>query len=596
MPTSDIEQEAINIVDEEKNSHGESEVFITEKVAMAMKPLIRNVRKNYWGFFDKPKDPITGRDKIWVPLTRFICDTVRKNTDIDQKDFNFRSKRGKSGLGVTQVVKAKFRDILDRKFIGEDINQTVTNLTIDGTVVWKTIETEDGFDVRQIDLLNVFIDPTEKSIQDAYRFTERALMTEQEVKRMDGWMNTDKVEAQKGLSQSDTLLNLQGNRDTTSKYVDVYEMWGKIPARLLDRRKGDQEVDGHIVVSGLDAGNPLVHKIEENTRKDKEGNIIKPYEEAWYLKLPNRWYGVGIAETLLSLQTWINTVVNIRINRNYLAQLGIFKIRRGAGITPEDVSRIGSNGAIKVQNMDDIQQLAYQEATQGSYTDEGQVVSWAQRVSSAFESVTGEQLPSTTTATAASIQQRSARSAFTLVKENLGGFLQRWVDRHALKHVAESLKNEDIVRIDGGEDEIENLRERIALNLAVQELEEADEVPNEQEFQEAIQEARERLADEDGLFISQLEEVVAEDLDTQFYVTNEELDVGVTANNLIQLLQVSPDERDVIVPEIYNLLGIDVPANRFNKEALPAQQQQQAQLQGEAQQTVQARTGNLVAQ
>jgi hypothetical protein len=157
---------------------------------------------------------------------------------------------------------------------------------------------------------------------------------------------------------------------STSRYVDVYEMWGKIPVRLMDGSDSEEEIDGHIVVSGLDGANPVLHLVEKNTNKDANGECIKPYEEARYMKVPWSFYGVSPAMAVMDIQEWMNTIVNLRINKNTVAQLGLFKVRTGSNINTESLTRLVSNGVIKVTNMDDLDNFQIPEAGPGSYRDE----------------------------------------------------------------------------------------------------------------------------------------------------------------------------------------------------------------------------------
>ena len=141
-------------------------------------------------------------------------------------------------------------------------------------------------------------------------------MTTEELKSMDGWDNVDDV-AGGNVSRNDP--NLTGNTGTgvsKGELVEVFERWGLMPRSLITGNDKDKEmVHGHIVVSGTNGSIARVHLIEENTEEDSDGNIIKPYEECWYMKGLNRWHGRGPAEKIMMLQIYLNTVMNIRITR-----------------------------------------------------------------------------------------------------------------------------------------------------------------------------------------------------------------------------------------------------------------------------------------
>ena len=295
---SDIEKEAISIVKEEVAAWEHGTSFVTEKIAFQMRDVIRTNRKNYYGIFDNPFDPITKRRKIWIPLTESIVESVVKNIDLDTKDVNLRAKPGGS-IGMAEIARPLVTNALDIMKFGEDLDDGLRDLAIDGTFVWKTLDGDNQYAVKRstVDLLNCFIDPTARSIQDAYRFTERSFMTEQEVKQMKGWVNTEGVVGTVNLNVNDASYNVSSNNvGRTTKQVDVWEMWGKIPKWLITDNKEDvEEIDGRIVVSGLSSDkNNLVHLIQENKTKDASGKVIKPYEEAWYTRVPGRWHGRGI--------------------------------------------------------------------------------------------------------------------------------------------------------------------------------------------------------------------------------------------------------------------------------------------------------------
>lgn len=597
----DIKAAAIALVKQEVENYEDAEVFVTERVAFRMRDLIRTLRKNYWGVFDQPTDPITGRKKIWVPLTREIVDACRKNSDLDAKDMNFRSTNGRKGVPITNLVRGAVRKWMRDTFFGETLDQTITPFSIDGTAVWKTWEGIDdkgrvAVKRRDVDVLNCYIDPTADSIQSAPLFTERALLLPHEVEAMD-WMDNEEMSGTTGLSKNDPKLD-QVVLGEGRKYVEVFEAHGVIPKWLItgknsDKKKGETVPNGRIVVSGLRRGqNPRLHVLELHNHKDKQGNYVKPYEEAWYMKVPGRWYGVGPAEMVIMLQVWLNIIVNLRINKNYVAQLGLFKVKANAGITPKKMANLASNGIIKVNSMDDIESMVVQEAGQSSYEDEQTAVDWARRVTSAFEVITGKALPSSTPATNAVIQDRNAKSSFVIVKDSLGFFLQRWMDRHVLRIIAKQIRKGDCVVLYDDFENIEELRKRVVAHLAMENLEELYKerrVITEPELIASMQEAEERLSRDGDLFLEVLEGLVVDNVDTHFFVTNEEIDVGVIVSNLISLVPLDPENRIFYVEQAMDLLGLQRPP----KSQLPGMMPQQMETpQGMQQLVTQANTLN----
>jgi len=171
--SQDEAQKALFALVQEEITRNEKEQFwITDKVAFNMREMIKEARKNYWGVYDEPYDQITGEEKVWVPATRMLVDAVRKNVDLDPKDVRFRSVDPKR-TGLTHLVRGYTRKLLSAIYFNHTLNQTIFQTSMDGTAVWKTYTDEKGNIVRKdVDILNVYIDPTADSIQETPIFTE----------------------------------------------------------------------------------------------------------------------------------------------------------------------------------------------------------------------------------------------------------------------------------------------------------------------------------------------------------------------------------------------------------------------------------------
>lgn len=569
LEREEIEQAAIALTQSEVNEWQDATAFVTEDIAYNMRNMVRTFRKNYFGIFDKPFDSMSGRKKTWVPLTESTVDAVRKNIDLDTKDINFRAKR-REAIGLTQLVRDLVRVRLDQMHFGEILDRLITNTAIDGTGVWKTYITNTGgkkaVQVRWVDTLNIFIDPVAESIQDA-TIIERAALEPDQIQMMDGWENTSDMFGSDQVSRNEK--DLSGT--TGVDLIGVYERWGLAPKSWITGNADDTElVQTQIVVSGLDDGNsgPRVHLLKENKQKDSDGMIIKPYEEFWYSRVPGRWYGRGPAEKVMFLQVWLNTLVNIRINRSYVSQLGIFKVRKGSGITPQMMSGLTANGVVVLNNMDDLQQLPVQEASQASYNDEEVVKQWARQVTSTFESAVGEQLPATTPATNAIIQSRASQSQFFLVKEGCGLFLQRWMKRHFIPLYAQTLTTKEITRITGESNELREMDKRVANKLVEKKAKALLAEGRTVDPQSLIKERNrimEKLATQGGdRFINLMEKPDLTDYDVQVFVTNEEFDKGVMAQNLTNVFQTvaavpgTGVEPAMVLDTIYDLMGLNM--------------------------------------
>lgn len=565
LSKDEIIKEAILIVDGERNNWENAVCYITDKVAFKMRDLIRVLRKNYWGIFEDQSDT---DDRIWIGLTMSTVEDVVKNIDMDQKDINFKA-RYPDGEAITEVTRGVTQLRLDKMNFGEKLDELERAMCIDGTEVWKTWG-ENKVKVASVDLLNFYIDPTAQSIQDAYRVTERSIMTPSEIASM-SWMDNKGIKGAQNLNPNDA--SEPSAQNTTGNFVDVWEMWGKIPEYLITGKKKDtQEIDGHIIVSGLTSGETRVHLIEKNTNKDSEGNVIKPYEEARYAKIKGRWYGVGIAERLLALQEYLNIVVNVRKNKATISQMGLFKIRKGQGITPQMLANLPQNGAISVNQMDDIEPFQIPGPDASSYRDEEVIRAWAQRITQAFDITAGETLPASTTATVGAISNANAKNGFSMAKDAVAFFVTRWIDRHALPRWAKSVSVGEIVQISG--DGLDDITEKVVAANSIKILDDmakAGMYPSQMAHDEAIRQSSEIIKRRGTLFLKVVQDIIAKNVQTRVYMTNEKLDVPVTVQNLLTALQLAPEYKDDIIAEVYDLLGLRRPSKRATMEQMMMQ-------------------------
>ena len=563
LSNQQVYDEAISIVRNEKRQWDEATAFVTEKVAFRMRYLLRQLRKNYWGIFDSPTDPSTGRAKTWIPLTQSTVDNIVKSIDMDPKDITFKAKKPE-GYAITDVTRSKVRDELEKINFTRKQDEAERNVSIDGTVVWKIMkgENKDGTPkliIKNVDLLNVYIDPTEDNIQDAYRFTERSLSTPSEVARMTGWMDTDDIKGSTGLARIDSQYRAIST-GTTAEYVDVWEMWGKIPKSFITRSEEDSEteIDGHIVVSGLETSGPRCHLVEENPNKYG----FKPYEEVRYSKVANRWYGVGPAEKIMWLQIWMNTIMNIRINRSYITQLGLYKIRKGSGITPAMLSRLSANGAVVVNNMDDMAPLETPSGDNSSYEDERVIGDWTQKATGAYDISVGNETPASSTATATAIQNTNGKSGFTLVKEEFQQFYKNVLNRHGLPIIADMLIQGEMLRFSDTEEEFKDVIDKAVAHAANAELDKRfaqGHIPSEAVMMREIQSATEKAQKQKNFLIKNVHKIIAEHLDTDVVCGTSDIDPNVMIQQLTSMLPIAPEYKTPIINEVFDLMGLAKP-------------------------------------
>ena len=460
IPT-EAEKEVIRIIKEEKSEWEDGIVWVTDKVYYKMSGVIQRSRKNYLGKFDDEIDPVTGKKKISIPFTEDMVESVVKNVNLNSVDINVNATNP-NGHSSASIIRYLVSHFMRKGYFGETINEMIRQFCIDGTVVSKMMKNYDKRIKRQavktniVDLTNIFIDPSEKNIQEAGAVIERNVLRLSEVKDYP-WENKEHI---KGFTNIGKLNNLSDITKTQVPYVEVFERWGELPKWCVTSDRKDTEwIPTMAIVSNIDS-RPVVHKIIEN----KKG--IKPYEEVRFRNVFGRWHGRGIGEILDRLQSYINEIVNLRMNKGRISQIGLFKYRKGSGITQQMLSSLIAGGGIPVTRMDDIQELNISDIKASSYRDEMNIYLWGQRVTGAFDIGRGESLPASMPATTAVLQERGMRSGMDLIQENLGMFLSRMFERHLIPLILETIKDEEIVAIVGSPKELKEIDENYLNNLS----------------------------------------------------------------------------------------------------------------------------------
>jgi hypothetical protein len=487
-----------------------------------------------------------------------------------------------------------------RNYFGEILNDALRTVCIDGTVVIKTLKNYSkeikgqAVKTKIVDVTNFYIDQNAEDIQSEGAVIERHLLKKSEVDKYP-WQNKEFVQGFTDLSRTNDLLGINNSSSDQVPYVELFERWGELPKFCLTGKEEDRDtwVECMAIVSNLDRA-PVVHAIKEN----KKG--IKPYEECRFRKVFNRWAGRGIGEMMLGLHSYINEIVNLRINKARVSQIGLFKYRKGSGITQQMLSHLVSGGSIPVTRMDDIQELQVSDIKASSYQDEQQAYDWSQRVTGSWDVGRGQGLPASTPATTAVIQERGMRSGLDLLQENFGMFLSRLFERHIIPELIDTLQEDEIVAILGSPKELQEIDESYIRSITnkqtIEYLSKYGCFPK-PEFIEALQEImRDNLDKMKG--VRYIKNDIKSKLKNWKYevevnVTGESFNKAVMVQQLNELLQnysqipgISLDV-DEIARELLDLMGLGGSRFLAKKSVLeqqaPVQQPQQpAPMQSEA--------------
>jgi len=571
---TDIEKEAIELVRAEKNLWYNGTVFLTEQIYVNTRDVIKRARKNYFGIFDNSKDPVTGRRKLNVPMTRDMVETTVKNLDIDTKDINTKAKNP-GAYGLATISRYLLSTHLDKMRFGQTLNRIIRKASTEGVGVIKKFNNPKT-NMSLLENLNFLTDPTVNYLRESTGNIERNWLTKSEMRGYD-WNNLEDCVGTTSIERVD-LLPIT----TSLPYNDISERWGLVPLYFFTKNEKDRNefIEAVIVISNLSQA-PVVHLIAQN----KTGK--RPYQEFRTKVYDGRWLGIGIPEDLFDLQAYLNEVFNLRLNTARIKQLGLFEIRRGAGITSQMLSQLYSGGAIQVSRIgQDIAELRTSDIRPSSYKDEEQAYLWAQRMTGAWEVGRGETLPASTPATVAVLQQQGMNSGFSLQQEELGFAISQFIEELILPDLLKNLDDKEIQRITGDPKELRIIDDMYIDSLVNEEIlkynkkngyyPSLDEIQREKDVarQKFMKFGRDRFVQIKKALFSP--ENIIDSVDV--FITDESFNKAVIARQLNDLLLnyskiggISIDS-DSIVAELLDIMGLG--SERFLKSKQEVQQQQ----------------------
>lgn len=457
MAKQDFSSEIISLVREEKQKF--------ERSSQDIRRVIKQSRQNYQNMY---KQPVTrnGRRKKFVPLTRWECDTITSKVFVNDKAITVLP-RTEGDVFASLIAEQTLKHQMNRQRFPSVFRNSFYDLSRDGTTVWaaywdfkaeidKPEETKkfrdkikklfkknkntrppklnvlrDTIGFSQVDLLNVYIDPTADSIQDAQSIIVRNTMPLSRTKMNKLWENTDQI-------QGYTIeINDEWDQTSTRKWdirrptveyeqpmVSVHSRWGDFPLAFITGDPKDMDTmvhNGVIEIADMDKSQstPVILRVDVNPFDHQ----MKPFEECWFQKVKGRWYGIGVGEKLIDLQSSVNKNFNRKEENEDILHSGMFVVKRGSGISAKSI-RSKPGAVIEADNVDDIKQLQIRDVSQLSDGSINMVFDMARRATGAADIAIGSSADRS--ATTSIIKDRNADTRFAAVRGNVNDFLIRF--------------------------------------------------------------------------------------------------------------------------------------------------------------------------
>lgn len=431
-------------------------------------------------------DTIDGvtRKKVFWKIGKRQAIIATKQLDIDVKDFLLISENPSTEWN-TFMLEKELKAWLKKHKLGKILNQVMDELPEYGSVVLRKVK--DG--ARLEDLRYFFNDQAAESLDKARYINIKHLMTPSDLRNMKEWKHTEDVidrycvHTNRGYEDGDTL-----KKDAGSPLTEVWERFAEMPrsflkndGRLLDNKYDDEYVLARFIVAGIND-----QKRNENGESYDENGLILfaeelkelPFKEVHYKKTKGRWLGVGVIEETFEDQRMVNKIKDQEDKAAELASLILFQtadeiVQRNllADVDNGEIFK-SKTGITRLDNKLDVGQFKVLADDYEQHAD---------RINFSSDILGGELPPASATATAVVNQVQQAASVYDYKKENIGLFLQEFIDDLVFPELKTKLNSKHTFRFVGTPEEMGNIREKAA-NYYIKSLIEQGQINDESEL------------------------------------------------------------------------------------------------------------------
>ncbi len=378
-----------------------------------------------------------GDRKYFSNISKNPCKVFSKAVDFDTKNIRMLTVGGGDPLKtwfMERDVKYWMRD----KQFGKTLNRLFKELPIFGTVVLKIVEGTPYF----VDLRNFIVEQAADSLEEMNYITEIHNLTVGEFRKRAKLMKWNQTDVDEVIS---LFYQMKG-----CSHIKLYERYGNTPMQQED---GSMTYDYRRVFIA-DVGNDtyddrgtltMQHPGIELSSEEWEGN---PYWEFHADKMPGRWQGIGVVETLFEPQIAENQLANLQSKISFFLALLVFQTRDPSGGNRNLISQ-SKNGDILATDSD-ISQIGITDRN-GAFFNElrNRWLRNRDELTFSYDVVQGERLPAGTPLGSAQIAVTQTLSYFEQIQEDIALDVKEMIYSVIIPQFEKERTTEHVIRLVG---------------------------------------------------------------------------------------------------------------------------------------------------
>ncbi len=509
-----------------------------------------------------------GREKPFFNIVTIAKNVWYKATDIDRKDIRFNPTSHKNRFKVF-LASILLRSWMIKERFGIFLNLWGQVLAGYGSAVVKFSEKSGRLIPTVVAWDRLICDPI-----DFYSnpIVEKIYYTPDQLRGIEDYDQESVEEAIKACGEvRETLENEQV--DSRADYIGIYELHGNLPLKYLTGKDNDAHIyrqQMHVVfIKRGGAKDKKDLEITLYSGKEKQN----PYYLAHLIESDGRTLSIGAVESVFDPQWMVNhSALQIK-NQLDLASKQFFQTadEQFAGRNLMTEADTGDLFIYDV-NKGPISQLNNQSHDMPNVM--ANLNTWkdlSREITGAFESMTGEVMPSGTPYSLGALVFAQAKSLFDIMKQNKGLYLEDMLRKYVIPYFKKSLRNSDEIALLLEGEDLErfdelflpaNLQKELMANLM------AGKMPTMEELNMMVEQENEQLGGMRFIVPSEADKNKTwadyfDDLDwnaIEVNITGEYEDKSSTLqtlNSLYQIMSAQQDPRaEKILEKIMDISGV----------------------------------------
>ncbi len=429
-----MENNLLSRINEEKQAFEDNSIQIVPGFLFNQKKTIEEIYRHYNSQFELGEIDEDGDKKYFLNANKNPCKITSKAIDFDTKNIRLLTAEGGDPL-KTWYMERDLKFWMRAKQFGKVLNRIFSELPMFGSIVLKVIEGNIYF----IDLRNFIIEQSADYLDNANYIIEKHPYTVMEFRKVAKEMGWDKKVVQEAIDKFHEMKDV--------KHIMVYERYGEV-----EDDKGNWDYKRvYIADVGVDeqderSGARIPYKGVELKSDVMEEN---PYWEFHLEKIPGRWLGIGVVETLFEPQIRLNELANLQSKASYWRAIVMFK-SQDPSIGGKNLLTENRNGDVLDTSAGDVNQLDISDRNLAFFNEE--TLKWMRNrdeLTFSYDVIQGERLPAGTPLGSAQIAISQTLSYFETIQENIALDVKEMLYRVILPQWEKESTMEHTIRIVG---------------------------------------------------------------------------------------------------------------------------------------------------